>query len=365
MRILIADDDEYTRALLRHAVMEAGHEADEAEHGEQALEYVRTGGYRLVISDWEMPHMNGLDLCRAIRRRSFGGYVYIILLTSRHQTQDVVEGLAAGADDFLTKPFDPDELRVRLKGAERLLSLESRNMTIFALAKLAECRDPETGAHLERMREYARLLAQHMAGQPKFRHLIDGAYIQTLYLTAPLHDIGKVGIPDRILLKQGPLTDEEYEIMKTHAQIGADTLDEAARHCTDPGFLEMARDIAASHQEYYDGTGYPRGLRGEEIPLCGRIAAVADVYDALTSDRVYRAAMTHEEAKEVILRGDGTHFDPDVVAAFVSAEDEFQAIREHFRDPPPDAALDAAPSPASRRSAPPSFPLEAILLHKR
>jgi putative two-component system response regulator len=350
MNVLIVDDDEFARTMLRHALLECGYTVDEAEDGEEALEYVRTGNYRLVISDWEMPRASGLDLCRNIRRRSFGGYIYIILLTSRSHTQDIVEGLSAGADDFLIKPFDPGELQVRLKGAERLLSLESRNLTIFALAKLAERRDPDTGAHLERMREYARLLAQQMATQPKFYGVIDGDFIQTLYLTAPLHDVGKVGIPDRVLLKPGPLTEEEYAIMKTHATIGADTLAEATRHCSDPSFLQMAHDIARSHHERYDGTGYPTGLAGEDIPLCGRIAALADVYDALTSDRVYRPAMSHAQAREIVLEGNGTHFDPDVVAAFLAIEDEFQLVREQLRDQPLTHESYATPTGCSVRT---------------
>jgi putative two-component system response regulator len=349
MKVLIVDDDEYARAILRHSVQEAGYDVDEAEDGEQALERVRSGNYRIVISDWEMPRMNGLELCRHIRRRSCAGYAYIILITARNRTQDTVEGLSAGADGFLTKPFDPHELRARLKGAERLLSLESRNVTIFALAKLAERRDLETGAHLERMREYARSLAQRLAAEPKFHGIIDGDFIQTLYLTAPLHDIGKVGIPDRVLLKPGKLTDEEYAIMKKHAEIGAETLAEAARACSDPGFLKMAYDIAHSHHERYDGMGYPRGMKGEDIPLCARIAALADVYDALTSDRVYRAAMSHAEAKEIILRGNGTHFDPDVVAAFLELEDEFQSIRIRHQDNGSTVYADLVAEPAVTR----------------
>jgi putative two-component system response regulator len=332
MRVLIVDDDEIARDLLSEALIGAGYEVSAAKDGREALEILRTGVFRLVISDWEMPEMSGLELCRRIRERHFSSYVYIMLVTSRDGTDNVVEGLSAGADDFITKPFHPAELCVRVRAGVRLLSLESRNVTIFTLAKLAESRSPETGAHLERMREYCKILAERLSRNKKFSDVIDADFVHLIYLTSPLHDIGKVGIQDSVLLKGGPLTDKEFEIMKSHVRIGADTLAAAASYQPDAEFLRMAHDIALTHHEWYDGSGYPQGLVREEIPICGRIVALADVYDALTAKRVYKNAFTHDVAKSVILEESGAHFDPDVVDAFIEAEQEFINVHKHFAD---------------------------------
>jgi putative two-component system response regulator len=331
MRILIVDDDDMSLAMLEHALRQAGHDVLPARSAEDALKVLEAGGTRLVVSDWEMPGMSGLDLCRAIRKSDFGGYVYTILLTARAATRDTVEGLSAGADDFLTKPFNPAELTVRVRTGERILSLETRDLAIFAMAKLAESRDPETGAHLERVRSFSRVLAQQLAGRPGFEQ-VDGAYARLLYLTSPLHDIGKVAIPDCVLLKPGRLSDREFEIMKSHTTMGAQTLDAALRAHPEATFLRMARDIALTHHERFDGGGYPNGLRGADIPLCGRIVAVADVYDALTSKRVYKNAFTHEVARSILVKDAGTHFDPDVVAAFEAREHEFIDVQARFAE---------------------------------
>lgn len=332
MQVLIVDDDEIARELLRHTLEQAGYEVSSASDGREALDLIRSGLYRLVVSDWEMPGMSGIELCRRIRERHLSSYVYIILVTARHDPDDVVSGLDAGADDFVSKPFNPAELCVRLRAGERLLALETRDLTIFALARLAESRDPETGAHLERIRCYSRILAEHLAGTERYRCVIDADYVQMIYRTSPLHDIGKVGIPDCVLLKPGRLTDREFAIMKEHARIGAETLDAAARECPEAEFLIMARDIALTHHEQYDGGGYPAGLVGDQIPLCGRIVALADVYDALTVKRVYKAAFTHEVARSIILEGRGSHFDPHIVEAFLACENEFIRVREQFTE---------------------------------
>ena len=180
------------------------------------------------------------------------------------------------------------------------------------------------------MRIYAQVIAEHLATQDQFRDVVDGEYVQLIYLTSPLHDIGKVGTPDSVLLKPGRLTPEEFEIMKQHTVIGAETLAAATNIRPGASFLEMARDIAWTHHEKFDGSGYPRGLAGEDIPLCGRIVAVADVYDALTSKRVYKPAFSHEEARNIIVRDSGHHFDPDMVAAFRHEEDRFRQILEQL-----------------------------------
>ncbi|MDZ4779895.1 MAG: response regulator [Planctomycetia bacterium] len=332
MHVLTVDDDPDALDLLEHALTRFGYHVTRATNGQEALEQVRTGRFQLVVSDWEMPHMTGPELCREIRRRGSSGYIYFILLTSRSGTQNVVDGLNAGADEFLTKPFDPYELYVRLRVAERILTLESRDIVIFSLAKLAEARDPDTGAHLERIRAYCYALAVQLSKTERYRGTIDGDFAQMIYLTSPLHDIGKVGIPDAILLKPGRLTAEEFEIMKQHSPIGAATLDAAASAYPSAKFLQMARDIALTHHERFDGGGYPRGLRGEQIPLCGRIVAVADVYDALTTRRVYKPAYSHDVAKSIIVEGRGSHFDPYMVDAFLAIEDQILDIKSQFCD---------------------------------
>jgi putative two-component system response regulator len=330
MQVLIAEDDDISRAMLENTLTHAGFEVTTACDGVEALEALRDGNCRLVISDWDMPRMSGIELCHAIRRGEFAGYVYVILLTSHNSPEETVEGLTAGADDFIKKPFDPSELVMRVRTGERLLSLESREVTIFALAKLAESRDPETGAHLDRVRNYCRVIAQNLAANPKFTREIDGEFIRLIYATSPLHDIGKVGIPDHVLLKPGLLNEAEYSVMKTHAQLGAETLGAALDLFPHAKFLKMACEIAATHHERWDGSGYPNGLRGEEIPLCGRILAVADVYDALCSKRVYKDAYSHNIARAIIMEASGKHFDPEVVKGFLASEEQILAIRAQF-----------------------------------
>lgn len=338
MRVLIVDDDRMALVILQNALASAGYEVQCASNGRQALEVLRRGGCRFVITDWGMPEMDGLQLCKAIRSEDVPGYVYVILLTAHDTPEKKVQGLAAGADDFVTKPYNLAELLARVRTAERVLSLETRDVAIFAMAKLAESRDPETGAHLERVRNYCRVLTQHLASVDKYREQVDAEYVRLIYQTSPLHDIGKVGIPDSVLLKPGRLSEREFEVMKTHTTLGAQTLDAALRQFPGVKFLQMARDIAATHHERFDGTGYPGRLKGDEIPLCGRIVALADVYDALTSKRVYKDAFTHDVARSIIVNDAGSHFDPDLVEAFLRNEEQFLAIRGRLAE----AALAAA-----------------------
>lgn len=330
--VLVVEDDPIAAETAQHALTQFGYSAVIARNGVEALRYLRSGRYRIVISDIDMPQMDGIALCREIRRRSWCGYTYVILLTGRNETSSVVEGLDAGADDYISKPFHPQELEMRIQAGERLLLLESRDLMIFSLAKLADSRDNETGGHLERIREYCRLLCTELSHWPEFEPIIDGIYIQSIYETSPLHDIGKVAIPDHILLKPGRLTPAEFAIMSEHAAIGGQTLQAVADAHPDAGFLQMACQIAWTHHERWDGTGYPQGLAGEDIPLCGRIVAVADVYDALTSHRVYKEAYSHQRALDIIREGSGSHFDPAVVRAFLKLETKFERIKKDFQD---------------------------------
>ena len=333
MRILIVDDDPVALDLLEFSLAKAGHEVVRATDGRHALDTVRSDNIRVVITDWQMPNLDGPGLCRGIRSMADVGYVYVILLTAG-DTNSAVEGLSAGADDLMRKPFNPAEVAVRIRTAERILSVETRDLAIFAMAKLAESRDPESGRHLERVRHYSRLLAQDLSDQPEFAAAVDATYVRLIYLTSPLHDIGKVAIPDSVLLKPGRLSDREFGIMKLHTTFGAQTLAASLKEHPEAGFLVMAKQIAESHHERVDGTGYPAGLAGDTIPLCGRIVAVADVYDALTSRRPYKAAFAHEVAKSMILADCSTHFDPDVVAAFLRCEDAFIATATKYAEAP-------------------------------
>jgi len=266
-----------------------------------------------------------------IRQRSSSEYQYVIMLSSQVEKHLVVEGLAAGADDYLISPYEPQEMFFRLRVAERLLALQGRDVIIFSLAKLAESRDRETGAHLERMREYCLLLTQLLEKTQQYQDIVDADYIALIYLTSPLHDIGKVGIPDNVLLKPGKLTCEEFEIMKTHTLIGGETLQAAAEKQPGHNYLRMACEIAMTHHEKFDGSGYPNQLVGTQIPLCGRIVAIADAYDALTSKRVYKEAYTHQFACDTIRADAGTHFDPNIAEVFLQHADLFDQIRRSFQ----------------------------------
>jgi HD-GYP domain-containing protein (c-di-GMP phosphodiesterase class II) len=220
------------------------------------------------------------------------------------------------------------DLRERTEELQR-----TQDVTIISLASLAETRDNETGAHLLRTQRYVKVLADRLRDHPRFSaDLADDETIELLFKSAPLHDIGKVGIPDAILLKPGRLDDEEFRIMKTHADLGADALRDAEKCLGSSSFLRFAREIARGHHEKWDGSGYPSGLKGEEIPVSARLMAVADVYDALISKRVYKPAFSHDKAKAIITEGRGAHFDPDVVDAFLAIEDRVQAIAHEFSD---------------------------------
>ena len=332
MNILVVDDDRIARKAIAHSLREGGYDVTTASDGQEAFELIQGRDFQIIVTDWEMPRLSGIELCRRIRAMDRQRYVYCIIVTSRDHPVDTISGFTEGADDYVTKPFNASELLMRVNVGRRIVQLETANMTIFALAKLAESRDPETGAHLERVRNYCRALAKYLQTLPKFADAINDEYVDLIYRTSPLHDIGKVAIPDCILLKPGRLTADEFEVMKTHTVRGAETIDSLLDEFPNTRFLQIARNIILSHHEKWNGNGYPRGLVGEEIPLCGRIMAVADVYDALTSKRVYKDAFSHDRAKSMIVKDAGTHFDPDVVNAFLAVENEFLAIRSRYRE---------------------------------
>ena len=339
MQVLVVEDDRYSAALVENALAPAGYEVLTVSDARSALDRLRSNRHcRLVVSDLEMPDMDGIALCQAIRSEDFGGYIYFILLTSHGDHEHKLTALDAGADEFLPKPFDRAELVVRVRSAERILSLESRDVALFALAKLAESRDVDTGAHLERVQRYSGILARELMKREAYRRHIDSEYVMLIEQTSALHDIGKIAIPDHVLLKFGRLSQQEFEVMKAHTTLGAETLDAALRRFPHARYLRMARDIAATHHERFDGTGYPSRMFGADIPLCGRIVALADVYDALTSKRCYKSAYPHDVAHALIIKESGAHFDPDVVDAFLSAEAQFIEVARRNADPLPTAA---------------------------
>ena len=334
MRILVVDKDDASFEALRSLLLEAGYDVERTGDGRDALEMVESGRFHLVLTEWHLSGLDGPDLCRAIRSTVRRGYVFTVLLSHRSDRAAVVDALAAGADDYVCKPYHAQELLLRLQKAKRIIAMGSQHAAVLAMAKLAESRDPETGQHLERIRAYSWILARAMANE--FEEITED-FIETLYHTSVLHDIGKVGIPDFILLKPDRLTEREFEIMRSHTLIGAQTLSVTAREFPEIAFFRMATDIALTHHENFDGSGYPAGLSGQGIPLSGRIVALADVYDALTTRRPYKSAYDHEISKGIILDRQ-RHFDPSVLRAFLAAEAQFLGIRDTFSDHAPATA---------------------------
>lgn len=331
MKVLVADDETLSLKTLCFYMEKLGYEVFKASDGEEALRCWRNEKPHIVLTDWNMPKMNGVDLCLNIRREEID-YTYIIFISSRERTSDLLEGFDAGADDYLTKPIIRDELYARIRAAERIFSLRDKDMMINALAKLAEARDQDTGFHLKRVQEYSKVICEALLNKPHLYPEINRHFIETVYSTSPLHDIGKVGIPDRILLKPGKLSPEEFDIMQNHTLIGFDAINNAYEKNPHASYLRISAEIARSHHERWDGTGYPDGLSGKNIPLSARIVAVADVFDALTSKRVYKEAFRHEISKQIMIEGRGTQFDPNIIDAFLEVEDDIHKISRLYRD---------------------------------
>lgn len=332
MKVLVVDDELVSRHVASQTLESAGYIVQRAVNGREALEILQTNAIELVVCDWNMPEMDGLELCRHLRSGTIDRYIYLILLTGNNRPEDILMGLRAGADEFLVKPFNPVELVLRANIGRRIIERESCAITVFALARLAESRDFETGGHLRRVSQYCRVLAEYLRYSSDFDVHVDSDFVRMVTETSPLHDIGKVAIPDFILRKPGPLTAEEFTIMKTHTVQGAAALAETAAEFPNARFLQMAHEIALYHHEKFDGSGYPFGLAGDEIPLAARIVALADAYDAITSKRSYKEAIDPSRARSLIVADSGSHFDPRVVSAFVSMEDQFRAI--HKSHPP-------------------------------
>lgn len=325
MKVLIAEDNHISRMVVKKYLEGMGYIVFEATDGYEGEKIWEQEQPDILISDWNMPGLSGIDLVRHIRANEVMYYTYIIIATERENINDLKEAFDAGADDFLRKPLHKQELKLRLRAGERLLNLQSKDQLVYALAKLAEIRDHETGEHLERIRLYSRVLTHTLFISGVFSSEVNASFVKNIYETSPLHDIGKIGIADDVLKKKGRFTDKEKNVMKQHTIIGKQALQEVAQNGLRP-YLKMAIEIAGSHHEWWDGSGYPEGLKGNEIPLSARIIAVADVYDALRSKRVYKEEMPHETVVKEIQKLSGIQFDPQIIKAFNSCEHQFKEI---------------------------------------
>lgn len=355
--LLVVDDTPENLAFMSGLLKDL-YRVKVANNGEKALTIVQSNNPPdLVLLDIMMPGLDGYEVCRLIKADHQTADIPIIFLTAKSEIEDERKGLELGAADYITKPVSPPILIARVKTqltlkasadflrdknvfleqevARRTQEIQAiQDVTIQVMASLAETRDNETGNHIRRTQNYVKALAEHLKDHPRFRHFLSDSIIQQLYKSAPLHDIGKVGIPDHILLKPGRLTPEEFEMMKTHTTLGRDAIIQAEKSLgMTVDFLQLAKEIAYSHQEKWDGSGYPEGLSGDNIPISARLMALADVYDALISRRVYKEPMSHEEAVAILQAGRGSHFDPDIVDAFLDIQAEFQAIAQRFVDP--------------------------------
>ena len=363
-KVLIVDDDDATRRLLK-TLLEEEYAVAEASSGEQALATLPRFAADLVLLDIAMPGIDGHETCRRIRSNPASRGIQVLMVSGRSSREEQTRAYAAGADDYLVKPFDPHglcsriRLNFRLRGALDIIArtgadeyylgsigaAETRrrymahvhDVTVTALTRVAELRDRETGEHLVRMRCYAQIIAEELGREGPYADQIDEQFLEDMHRSSPLHDIGKVGINDAILLKPARLTPDEFETMKQHTTIGANILERVACDAPDAGFLNMAAGVARFHHERFDGCGYPAGLRGTEIPLAARIVALADAYDAMTSIRPYKAPQSPTTARETVQRDSGSHFDPVVVAAFLRSFDHLLDVRQ----PAHDRGLDA------------------------
>ena len=353
--IMVVDDAPANLRLLQEMLQAKDYLVLTFPRGAMALTAATKNHPDLILLDIQMPEMDGFEVCRRLKADEALKEIPVIFISALTETSDKVKAFAAGGVDYVSKPFQFEEVNARVETHLNLRRMqaelkkhnlhledlvkekvreisESQLATIHALSKLAASRDDETGQHIERVQVFCKVLTEKLRGNPSFTGSIDNNFIENIYHASPLHDIGKVGISDNILLKPGKLTPEEFEIMKTHSIIGAMTLQAACSKYPGNAFLNMGIALARSHHEKWDGSGYPDGLAGEDIPLCGRIMALVDVYDALRSIRPYKEAFSHEKSCKIILEGTGKHFDPAVIDAFREVEAEFAKISKRMDD---------------------------------
>ena len=347
-RVLIVDDAPENLRILSESLRN-DYTIMFAKNGQDALRLASNAPQpSLILLDVSLPDMNGYEVCRRLKESPQTNDIPIMFVTAQDAEADEATGLSLGAEDYIKKPIQASLVRNRVANQlefkryrdhlkelvdERTQQLAlTQEAIIHAMANLAEWRDPETGGHIKRTQNYVRALAEYMSHNPKYSDELTYNAIYWLYLSAPLHDVGKVAIPDAVLQKPGKLTQQEFEAMKEHTVRGHAMLASIDDLLGGGSFLHTASVIAYCHHERWDGKGYPRGLKGEEIPLAARLMSVADVYDALCSKRVYKPGMTHEDAAKIIVDGRGTQFDPNVVDAFCALQEEFQSIAAKYSD---------------------------------
>jgi putative two-component system response regulator len=353
-KILIIDDSPEAIALLDNALSKQ-YKRQVALGSKEALKLLTEIQEvpDLILIDVMMPDMNGYQVCQQIKTYENLKDIPVIFLSALSEMKDKVMAFENGGVDYIQKPFEIEEVRARVATHIKLHDLQKKLMkynhhlnqlveektreisesqiaTIYALVKLSEARDMDTGTHIDRVPEYCKYIAVRLKSRAKYKDYITDKYIENIYKASPLHDIGKVGISDAILLKPGRLTAEEFEIMKTHTTIGANTLDQVGKRYPNNQFIDMGTSIALYHHEKWDGSGYPHGLVGEEVPLSARIMAIADVYDAMRSKRVYKERYSHEKCVDIILEGSGFHFDPEIADIFSECEKEFDRIYNNY-----------------------------------
>lgn len=348
IRILIVDDSKIDVMMIKNILYD--YELLVANDGVEAMDIITSGQpIDIMILDLNMPRMNGFEVLKAMRNYPDCQKIATLILTNSDELENEIRGLELGALDYIRKPLNLESLRKRiqihvtLRNARRELEennsiLEqtvtmrtnelviTRDITIHALIGLLEARDIESSNHTRRTQLIIRALCACLQKNARFSRLLTDSYMYEIYDTAPLHDIGKVGIPDNILLKPGKLAPEEFEIMKKHVEFGVHALEYKYHDQIKLHFVDTALEVISGHHERYDGTGYPKGLTGDEIPLPGRLMAIVDVYDALISKRVYKEAIPHEEAISYITAQRSKHFDPDLVDAFLEVEDQIIKI---------------------------------------
>ncbi|HZF70425.1 HD-GYP domain-containing protein [Sulfuricurvum sp.] len=332
-KILIVDDLPENLMMLMN-ILKEDYSVIAATNGAKAIELATLDPKPdIILLDIMMPDMDGYEVCRYLQKDIQTRDIPIIFITAKTEADDEAKGLDLGAVDYIGKPVVPAIVRARVRNhlelkrhrnhleelvAQRTYQLKkAQESVIEAMGMVAEHRDPETGSHISRTKAYVNLISLELAKLPKYKKVLTPRIIELVTNAAPLHDLGKIAISDSILLKEGPLTPEEWEIMKTHPLIGEETINMAEQKFKDNDTLLIAKDIAGAHHEKWNGTGYPRGLKGENIPLWGRIMAVADVYDAIISHRSYKKAMSHKSAISYLLEKKGTQFDPEIIDAFM------------------------------------------------
>jgi putative two-component system response regulator len=347
-KILIVDDSPENLKMLGRMLLECDYVVRSAVNGRAALADVRMVRPDLILLDITMPEMDGYEICRQLKKDNNLSEIPVLFISALSDTSEVVMAFKVGGLDYINKPFQFEEVKARIETHLKLSRLQkdlagqvraqveeisnSQMSTIFALAKLAEMRDDNTGKHIERVQALCRLLATKVRCLDAYSSYIDDAYLERIFLASPLHDIGKVGIPDGILMKAGKLTPQEFEIMKTHTTIGSQTLAKVQKNYPKNAFLEMGISISRSHHEKWDGSGYPDGLCLDGIPLSARIVSITDVYDAMRSRRAYKPPISHEKCCETLRDGSGRHFDPDLIKIFLENEQEFQKVSSSLLD---------------------------------